>query len=104
MRYLQGSLHWPSHYHLWAFLLLAGKQSWAFPRMPEHASDVQCIRSSFDVMKEKKCPACDAIVTEGSIRRNRALEEITDAWEAARWVRLWGLHRQPIADRTGRVS
>jgi hypothetical protein len=35
-------------------------------------------------MKDKKCPACDAIIKEGSIRRNRILEEITDAWEDAR--------------------
>ena len=37
-------------------------------------------------MKEKKCPSCDTTVLEGSIRRNRALEEITDAWDGARFV------------------
>ncbi|WVQ94330.1 DNA repair protein rad18 [Kwoniella sp. CBS 9459] len=41
-----------------------------------------CIRSSLEVMK--KCPSCNETVTEGSIRRNRALEEMVDAWEESR--------------------
>jgi E3 ubiquitin-protein ligase RAD18 len=36
-------------------------------------------------MKEKKCPACNEPASEGSIRRNRALEEITEAWDESRW-------------------
>ncbi|RSH84519.1 E3 ubiquitin-protein ligase rad18 [Apiotrichum porosum] len=42
----------------------------------------QCIRSFLDV--SKKCPSCHEPAKEASIRRNRALEEMTDAWEAAR--------------------
>ena len=41
-------------------------------------------------MKAKKCPTCDLVVSEGSIRRNRALEEIVDAWEESRYVRSYG--------------
>jgi E3 ubiquitin-protein ligase RAD18 len=38
---------------------------------------------------KKKCPACDAQISEASIRRNRALEDVTDAWDAARQVSMW---------------
>ena len=44
----------------------------------------QCIRGFLDV--SKKCPSCGEIASEGQIRRNRALEEITDAWDAARYI------------------
>lgn len=44
----------------------------------------QCIRSFLDASKSKKCPSCNEPAKEGAIRRNRALEEMTDAWEAAR--------------------
>ncbi|WVQ83529.1 DNA repair protein rad18 [Cryptococcus sp. DSM 104549] len=47
-----------------------------------HSFCSQCIRSSLDV--SKKCPSCNEPITEGSIRRNRALEEIADAWEQSR--------------------
>ncbi|KAK8861306.1 DNA repair protein rad18 [Kwoniella newhampshirensis] len=47
-----------------------------------HSFCSQCIRSSLDV--SKKCPSCNENCSEGSIRRNRALEEITDAWDESR--------------------
>ncbi|WVO17921.1 DNA repair protein rad18 [Cryptococcus depauperatus] len=47
-----------------------------------HSFCSQCIRSSLDV--SKKCPSCNESVSEGSIRRNRALEEIADTWEQCR--------------------
>ncbi|OCF42558.1 DNA repair protein rad18 [Kwoniella heveanensis CBS 569] len=47
-----------------------------------HSFCSACIRSSLEVMK--KCPSCNETVTEGSIRRNRALEEMVDAWEESR--------------------
>ena len=51
----------------------------------------QCIRSSLDTLK--KCPSCGETASEGGIRRNRALEEMVDAWEearsAARLASLW---------------
>lgn len=40
-------------------------------------------------MKDKRCPTCDAPAAEASIRRNRALEEIADSWEEARYVQSW---------------
>ena len=48
----------------------------------------ECIRSSLDVMKDKRCPVCDASITEGSIRRNRVLEEFVDSWQEARPVAI----------------
>lgn len=54
----------------------------------DRAHSLQCIRSSLDVMKEKKCPTCNEPASEGSIRRNRALEEITEAWDESRWGTL----------------
>nr|XP_019049942.1 DNA repair protein rad18 [Kwoniella bestiolae CBS 10118]OCF28872.1 DNA repair protein rad18 [Kwoniella bestiolae CBS 10118] len=47
-----------------------------------HSFCSSCIRSSLDVMK--KCPSCNEPALEGQIRRNRALEEITDSWEESR--------------------
>ncbi|WVQ73885.1 DNA repair protein rad18 [Cryptococcus sp. DSM 104548] len=47
-----------------------------------HSFCSSCIRSSLDV--QKKCPSCNEPASEGSIRRNRALEEIADAWEDCR--------------------
>ncbi|KAK4687159.1 E3 ubiquitin-protein ligase RAD18, partial [Tremellales sp. Uapishka_1] len=47
-------------------------------------TDAQCIRSSLDAMTKKRCPVCDETTSEGKIRRNRALEEIVDAWELSR--------------------
>ncbi|WWD16791.1 DNA repair protein rad18 [Kwoniella shandongensis] len=47
-----------------------------------HSFCSHCIRSSLDV--SKKCPSCNENCSEGSIRRNRALEEITDAWDESR--------------------
>ncbi|WVF66718.1 DNA repair protein rad18 [Kwoniella sp. CBS 6097] len=47
-----------------------------------HSFCSSCIRSSLEVMK--KCPSCNESVTEGSIRRNRALEEMVDSWEESR--------------------
>ncbi|ORY25247.1 hypothetical protein BCR39DRAFT_544613 [Naematelia encephala] len=47
-----------------------------------HSFCSHCIRGSMEVTK--KCPVCHESVSEGSIRRNRALEEITDAWDEAR--------------------
>ncbi|WVR04084.1 DNA repair protein rad18 [Kwoniella sp. DSM 27419] len=47
-----------------------------------HSFCSSCIRSSLDV--SKKCPSCNETVSEGSIRRNRALEEMIDAWEESR--------------------
>ncbi|ORX36409.1 hypothetical protein BD324DRAFT_591711 [Kockovaella imperatae] len=49
-----------------------------------HTFCSECIRSSLSVMTDKKCPLCHATITEGSIRRNRAMEEVTEAWETAR--------------------
>ncbi|KAL7422752.1 E3 ubiquitin-protein ligase rad18 [Cryptotrichosporon argae] len=43
-----------------------------------------CIRGSLDSMKDKKCPSCGESISEGSIRRNRALEEMAEAWDGAR--------------------
>ena len=42
----------------------------------------QCIRSWLD--SNKACPSCNEPATEGGVRRNRALEEITEAWDSAR--------------------
>ncbi|WOO78901.1 Postreplication repair E3 ubiquitin-protein ligase rad18 [Vanrija pseudolonga] len=47
-----------------------------------HSFCSACIRSFLDT--QKKCPTCHEPAKEGSIRRNRALEEMTDAWEGAR--------------------
>ncbi|CAK9786714.1 hypothetical protein CC85DRAFT_129889 [Cutaneotrichosporon oleaginosum] len=47
-----------------------------------HSFCSACIRSS--LTHAKKCPSCGEAASEGAIRRNRALEEMTDAWEAAR--------------------
>ncbi|KIR52239.1 DNA repair protein rad18 [Cryptococcus gattii Ru294] len=47
-----------------------------------HSFCSHCIRSSLDV--QKKCPSCNEPASEGSIRRNRALEEIAEAWEQSR--------------------
>ncbi|RXK38845.1 DNA repair protein rad18 [Tremella mesenterica] len=47
-----------------------------------HSFCSRCIRGSLEVMK--KCPSCNEPASEGSIRRNRALEEIVDSWEEAR--------------------
>ncbi|EIW69170.1 hypothetical protein TREMEDRAFT_69003 [Tremella mesenterica DSM 1558] len=47
-----------------------------------HSFCSRCIRGSLEVMK--KCPSCNESASEGSIRRNRALEEIVDSWEEAR--------------------
>ncbi|ODN80808.1 DNA repair protein rad18 [Cryptococcus amylolentus CBS 6039] len=47
-----------------------------------HSFCSSCIRSSLDV--QKKCPSCNEPASEGSIRRNRALEETADAWEDCR--------------------
>lgn len=45
---------------------------------------LQCIRGYFASAKKTVCPTCSDPQTEGSIRRNRALEEMCDAWEEAR--------------------
>ncbi len=42
----------------------------------------QCIRDALPV--NQRCPSCNEPAKEGDIRRNRALEEIGDAWQAAR--------------------
>lgn len=47
-----------------------------------HSFCSQCIRGS--LVHLKKCPSCGEEVKEGAIRRNRALEEIVDAWDEAR--------------------
>ncbi|WVQ63010.1 DNA repair protein rad18 [Kwoniella botswanensis] len=47
-----------------------------------HSFCSSCIRSSLNVLK--KCPSCNEPASEGQIRRNRALEEITDSWEESR--------------------
>ncbi|KAL1410179.1 E3 ubiquitin-protein ligase rad18 [Vanrija albida] len=47
-----------------------------------HSFCSACIRAFLDT--QKKCPTCGEPAKEGSIRRNRALEEMTDAWEGAR--------------------
>lgn len=44
----------------------------------------QCIRAFFASAKKPACPTCSEPQTEGSIRRNRVLEEMCDAWEEAR--------------------
>ncbi|WWC59947.1 DNA repair protein rad18 [Kwoniella dejecticola CBS 10117] len=58
-----------------------------------HSFCSSCIRSSLDVLK--KCPSCNEPASEGSIRRNRALEEITDAWEESRPI-IHELAQPPI--------
>ena len=84
MRHMQGAIHISCQRHMWSLVLLSGEPGSFF----DHTSLIltcQCIRSYLDEMK-KKCPACDAQISEASIRRNRALEDITDAWEAARYA------------------
>nr|XP_019012394.1 DNA repair protein rad18 [Kwoniella pini CBS 10737]OCF51175.1 DNA repair protein rad18 [Kwoniella pini CBS 10737] len=61
-----------------------------------HSFCSSCIRSSLDVLK--KCPSCNEPASEGSIRRNRALEEITDAWEESRPI-IYGFAQPPIAKK-----
>jgi hypothetical protein len=46
------------------------------------SAEEQCIRSWLD--SNKACPSCNEPATEGGVRRNRALEEITEAWDSAR--------------------
>ncbi|GMK54538.1 hypothetical protein CspeluHIS016_0111240 [Cutaneotrichosporon spelunceum] len=47
-----------------------------------HSFCSACIRGS--LTHAKKCPSCGDAASEGAIRRNRALEEMVDAWESAR--------------------
>ncbi len=37
--------------------------------------------------KERRCPVCGEGTKESEIRRNRSLEEVSEAWLEARWVR-----------------
>ncbi|WWC98883.1 DNA repair protein rad18 [Kwoniella sp. B9012] len=57
-----------------------------------HSFCSSCIRSSLDVLK--KCPSCNEPASEGQIRRNRALEEITDSWEESRPI-IYDLAKPP---------
>ncbi|WRT65414.1 DNA repair protein rad18 [Kwoniella shivajii] len=61
-----------------------------------HSFCSACIRSSLDAMK--KCPSCNEPASEGHIRRNRALEEITDSWEESRPV-IHGLAHPPTSKK-----
>ncbi|WWC87553.1 DNA repair protein rad18 [Kwoniella dendrophila CBS 6074] len=61
-----------------------------------HSFCSSCIRSSLDVMK--KCPACNEPASEGQIRRNRALEEITDSWEESRPI-IYELAQPPVTTK-----
>ncbi|KAK6906910.1 DNA repair protein rad18 [Kwoniella mangroviensis CBS 8886] len=64
-----------------------------------HSFCSSCIRSSLDVMK--KCPSCNEPASEGQIRRNRALEEITDAWEESRPT-IYDLAKPPPQAQTSK--
>ena len=84
MRHMQGAIHISCQRHMWSLVLLSGEPG----SFSDHILPIltpQCIRSYLYEIK-KKCPACDAQISEASIRRNRALEDMTDAWEAARYV------------------
>lgn len=69
---------------------------------PHNLTDNQCIRSWLD--SSKICPSCNEPASEGMLRRNRTLEEITEAWDETRWALLAIKHshrgKERKADRT----
>lgn len=69
---------------VWPLVLLQGGSAVIGDYIAQLMMSQQCIRDALPVTK--RCPSCNEPAKEGEIRRNRALEEISDAWVTARCV------------------